>query len=398
MNYCLLEDNDRYRFAPLTLTRPVHTLLMGMMTLGERWQSYIPKANWIDVHPFPFYSQKEVKKDWKGIAVNPRILPNPKLIERIEKLSLGEALLTDSGSTIAVHSKIDSKSWTPINQLPQNTTSIYEGDVRELEHIWQLMQWNGDLIYNDFEHLCINDNRQIHTHYGVIIIGNYPVFMHKSAVVEPGVVLVADDGPIYISNDTKILAGSLIRGPFYLGEHSVVKMGAHLYKDTSIGKYCKIGGEISASIIHDYSNKSHGGYIGNSIIGKWCNLGADTNCSNLKNNYSTVRIHQFPNGDVVDSGLQFLGVMMGDYCKMGINSTINTGSVFGTFCNVAKSGFLPKFIESFTWMTDEQTEVYDIEKAIQTIKIVKARRDVQLTPKDETILRTVFEQRNWQKV
>jgi UDP-N-acetylglucosamine diphosphorylase/glucosamine-1-phosphate N-acetyltransferase len=256
------------------------------------------------------------------------------------------------------------------------------------------MSNNGRQIFEDFEHLGIQDNRQIQTHYGVVITGNYPVFMDKSAEIEPGVVLVANDGPIYIGKHTKILAGSLIRGPFFLDDYSVVKMGAHLYKDTSVGKYCKIGGEISASIIHSFSNKSHGGYLGNSIIGEWCNLGADTNCSNLKNNYSDVRVQTFPDGKSVSTGLQFLGVMMGDHCKMSINTQINTGSVFGAFTNVALSGFPPKFLDAFTWLTDEGLVIHESNKAIQTARIVKERRGFSLDDSEQALFEALAIQRN----
>lgn len=397
MRFCFVDDNDRYRFAPFTQTRPTETLLMGMMSLGDRWRLFLPEAQWFTSQAFPlslYWKRPKTDLYW---AVNPRVIPTSGLVKRIQELQEGEALYTTEGVCIAVHTTILNDSYQTLDQLPSKNKLVFSEEVRVLNHVWELMTNNGRQIFEDFEHLGIHDNRQIQTHYGVVITGNYPVFMDKSAEIEPGVVLIANDGPIYIGKNTKILAGSLIRGPFFLGDYSVVKMGAHLYKDTSVGKYCRIGGEISASIIHSYSNKSHGGYLGNSIIGEWCNLGADTNCSNLKNNYSDVRIQTFPDGKSVSTGLKFLGVMMGDHCKMAINTQINTGSVFGAFTNVASTGFPPKFLEAFSWLTDEGLEIYDGDKAIQTARIMKERRGFTLDKAEQALIEALAIQRNCDK-
>jgi UDP-N-acetylglucosamine diphosphorylase/glucosamine-1-phosphate N-acetyltransferase len=201
-----------------------------------------------------------------------------------------------------------------------------------------------------------------------------------------GSIINVTDGPVWIDDDAEIMEGSLIRGPFYLGKSSVVKMGAKIYGPTAIGPHCKVGGELGNVSFQGYSNKAHDGFLGNSVIGQWCNLGADTNCSNLKNNYSVVKQYDYVTQKEESTGLNFCGLMMGDYSKCGINTMWNTGSVVGVCVNFYGAGFPKKHLPDFYWGDANTGELYDLKKALETIAIVKSRRGIEVTENERQIL------------
>ncbi|MBI4810593.1 MAG: transferase, partial [Ignavibacteriales bacterium] len=214
------------------------------------------------------------------------------------------------------------------------------------------------------------------------------IIIGKGSKIKPGAVLDAEKGPIIIGINVTIMPNAVIEGPVFIGDNSIIKIGAKIYHGTSIGKWCKVGGEVEASIIQSYSNKQHDGFLGHSYLGSWINIGADTNTSDLKNNYGTVRV--YVNGKMIDSGLQFVGLTMGDHSKSGINTMFDTGTVVGISSNIYGSGFPSKFIPSFAWGGEKQFTAYDLEKSIDTMKKVMARRNVNLTASYEKLVRKIF--------
>ena len=256
-----------------------------------------------------------------------------------------------------------------------------------LNHPWDIFRLNGEVLQSDFVRLTdgktsakLNDTN--------VLIGD-EIFLEEGVAVN-GAILNADKGPIYLGKDAEIMEGVTIRGPFSLGDHAVVKMGAKIYGPTTIGPYCKVGGEISNSILQAYSNKGHDGFLGNSVIGEWCNLGADTNSSNLKNNYGEVRVWDYEEAKSISTGLQFCGLIMGDHSKSGINTMFNTGTVVGVCANIFGAQFPPKFIPSFLWGGSGQWDLFKMEKAIEVAEKMMSRRQVTFSSEDEKIFQEIL--------
>ncbi|HTF80509.1 MAG TPA: hypothetical protein VL947_02245, partial [Cytophagales bacterium] len=258
-----------------------------------------------------------------------------------------------------------------------------------IHHKHDIFAYNGSEIRKDFALLTAGRvSAPIHDKH-TIVYGAEQIFLEEGVTIKAAV-LNAENGPIYLGKDVEIKEGALVRGPFAMLEHSMLNLGAKIQGDTTIGPYSKVGGEISNSVIFGYSNKVHDGFIGNTVIGEWCNLGADTNTSNLKNNYSEVKVWNYGVNDFVNTKKQFHGLMMGDYSKAGINTMFNTGTVVGVSANVFGSGFLPKFIPSFTWGGSEGMETFKFEQALEAAKRVYARRGLVMEPVTEQILKEVF--------
>lgn len=282
-------------------------------------------------------------------------------------------------------------------------TSWFEGlPVEEIDgtfirYPWDLVHHNAGQIRRDFA--CFNRGGQIlgKIYPNVTLLEEKNIYIAAGAKIKPGVVLDAEDGPIYIDEGATIMANACLLGPVFVGAKSTIKMGAKIYEGTCIGEVCKVGGEVEESIIHSYSNKQHEGFLGHAYLGQWVNLGADSNNSDLKNNYSTVKV--YVNGEMVDSGLLFVGLIMGDHSKCGINTMFNTGTVVGVMSNIFGAGYPAKFIPSFTWGGIEGMETYDCEKALEVARRVMARRKITLSTAQEKMLRQVFEmtalERKW---
>jgi UDP-N-acetylglucosamine diphosphorylase/glucosamine-1-phosphate N-acetyltransferase len=253
------------------------------------------------------------------------------------------------------------------------------------------MNINGSQIKEESEYF-INETRNNYVNIlpsSVHTIKPENIFIGKNAVVKPGVVLDASNGPIIIEEDVEIFPNAVIEGPCFIGKGSKIKSCATIYENVTIGNTCKIGGEVEQSVFMPYSNKQHSGFIGHAYIGSWVNLGADTNNSDLKNNYSTVKATI--GGKEIETGLQFLGLMMGDHSKSAINTMFNTGTVVGFSCNIFGPGFPDKYIPSFSWGGAESMTTYDVNKSMQTAKVVMSRRKVEFTKADEEVFKTVFE-------
>ena len=398
IRYCLFEDEFLENFHPLTLTRPVYDLRVGIFTLAEKWKYSLSSAEDLQ-GPLRehlkgvFVEPSLTKEDSTIIWINPRFIPTPELTAQIRNLSLSDVLYCD-GQLIAAN--LDQKTHKKWIAKGIDTAGFVKHDTDPngliiLKNIWELFQINGDQIEKD-----IRLSKKIA--YGEESIFPQTIFdkpeniyIEEGAVIEPGAMLLAGSGAIYIGKNAHIMANSIVRGPSAICEKSVLKMGTRIYEDTTIGPVCKVGGEIANTIFHSYSNKAHDGYTGNSVFGQWCNLGADTNTSNLKNNYSSVKVTDWKSGKEVDSGQQFIGTIMGDHSKTGINSMLNTGTLCGVCCNLFSDGYPPKFVPSFSWVSGHDIVPYHFDKAVEAMGKMMERRSVELTPSYQKMMKAIFE-------
>jgi len=393
MKYCLIEDSVRNRFAPFTILRTVDTLFMGFENIFEKWKKELGVETLERFAPLYLHavwsSNQAAESD---LFINPRVLPSVDLIKKIKVLQVGERLIGEKNTIIAIRPIQKLNSFIPIDEIPfDKEITIKLNNKQILHEVWELMTGNGNEIQNDWNRFAYKDNRNERILNHVIIDGDQPVFIHPTAKIEPNVTILSYDGPVIIKRGALIMSGTLLRGPVSVGDSAILKMGAQIYGETSIGSHCRVGGEVKSTIFHPFSNKAHGVYIGNAIIGEWCNWGAHTNCSNLKNNYSEVKIASFPDGKMKSTGLQFMGVLMGDHTKTAINTSINTGSVFGVMCNIASEGFPPKFLPNFSWLFNGLTEKYHVDKAVETIRHIMSRRNVVLSEAEISLITNVFE-------
>lgn len=386
-NFILFDDWRREHLLPLTFTRPVADLRIGILTIKEKWELMLNSScNFLTVD---YLSKKFDLPTGNGNVtyINGGVLPNTSLIKAIDNLESRCALIKEN-SLIAFKSSEISE----LGQIPQmgnfSKTITYEGDFIEIIHPWHLFTNNGEALKSDFDLITANRRSQTLSSTNKAI-NPKGIFIEEGATIECAT-LNASTGPIYIGKGAEIMEGAIIRGPFALCDHSVLKMGAKIYGPTTIGPYSKVGGEVNNCILQGQSNKAHDGFIGNSVIGEWCNLGADTNCSNLKNNYAPVKVWSYAKQSFVDTGLQFCGLIMGDHSKCGINTMFNTGTVVGVSANIFGDGFPRNFIPSFSWGGAHGFSVYQIDKALETAERVMARRGIPLNTTDSNILSTVY--------
>ncbi len=400
MNIILFDDDTREKLLPLTYTRPVGMLRLGIMTIQEKWEryfsadvSFITQDYLSDKYPI------QIKE--KNYVVNASILPTFHICKLIEQLQENEALLKDGDLIAALlnEQQFDNLIQNEdINEL--EGFEIGDTPLMRITQLSDLFSLNADAIKHDFDQLTKN-RETLPLPSFVQAIGRENIFIEEGAELSISMIN-ATDGPVYIGKNAKILEGCLIRGPFALGDHSVLKMGAKIYGGSSFGPHCKVGGEVSNVLMQGYSNKGHDGYLGNSVIGEWCNLGAATNNSNLKNNYSEVKLWDYAASSFAKTGLQFCGLIMGDHSKAGINTMFNTGTVVGVACNVYGAGYQKNFLPSFTWGGPDTTyKTHRIDKVIETSNLVMHRRGLGLSEDDQKILKHIFdissEYRSWER-
>ena len=379
MNYILFDDN-RDNLLPLTFTRPVCDLRMGILTIREKWEKFL-KARTSTLteeylsKKFPLVSSKQ------NLLINGSVFPNQKLLKDILELKPGEALFSED-TLVAVNSP----SADIANYKSRKETKAFSLQVKNL---WDIFQKNGKAIEGDFELLTKGKkNQKISKSNQVINPKN--IFLEKGAKVECSI-LNASAGPIYIGKDAEVMEGCIIRGPFSLGDHSQLKLGAKIYGPTTVGPESKAGGEINNSVIFGYSNKAHDGFLGNSVVGEWCNIGADSNNSNLKNNYAAVRLWNYHQEKFEATGLTFCGLIMADHSKCGINTMFNTGTVVGVCANVFGAGFPRNFIPDFSWGGAGGFTTYKLNDAFGTAERVFERRTKKFNDTEKEILAKVFE-------
>lgn len=401
---CLFEDGGFKEFFPLTYTRPVYDLRCGISTLGEKIAACFPKHRLI--LNSRRYLQESIKERYPQtpvnqfdfpviLFVNGRLLIDNDSFIRIKKMKENSILLSNDGSVVAAKiSENNLKNLVNDNSdlLPflEMNLDTFKSNIGLTKYSWDLVNLNGSQISNDFD-LIVKKTPKIDTkkYPSVVFRNRKKIFVAKDAVLDPFVFIDASDGPVYISKNVHIMSHTFIQGPAYIGNGSQIKKGASIYHNTSIGEVCKVGGEVESSIIQSYSNKQHKGFLGHSYLGSWVNIGADTNNSDLKNNYENISV--LLNGKPVNTGSQFVGLIMGDHSKTAINTMFNTGTIVGVSCNIFGSGFPPRYIPSFSWGGSEFIKNYDLNKSLEVAKLVMARRDKNFTPSDENLLKIIFE-------
>ena len=384
MNYILFDGPSRNNLLPFTFTRPVADIRFGILTIREKWELYLSTTTTTITEEYlsDKFPMVEVEEN---VMINASICPNKELVALIKNLKENQAIF--SGEDIIAFFALENQ-----DDIDFDTYEAIEfaNEILTVEHTWDIFSKNGEAIEQDFELITKGRDSQIISE-SINIINSDQVFIEEGAKLE-FVTLNASSGPIYIGKDAEIMEGTVIRGPFALCEHATVKLGAKIYGPTTIGPYSKVGGEVNNSVLFGYSNKGHDGFLGNSVLGEWCNLGADTNNSNLKNNYAEVRLWDYNTEGFAKTGLQFCGLMMGDHSKCGINTMFNTGTVVGVSANIFGSGFPRNFIPSFSWGGNGGFTTYLTKKAFEVANIVMARRDIEFTEQDAAILEHVFEE------
>lgn len=388
-NHTILFDDARWEhLLPLTFTRPVSMIRIGILTIKEKWEfalktqchhltvDYLRKK-----YPLPAESGS-------CLMINGGVLPNDSLVLRIMQLKPGQALVAKSTLVAVALKELPSAKYVPTLEKFPDAIEITD-PVVEIYHPWDVFRLNGLALEHDFD-VITRERKSQPISATNRVVNPSRVFIEEGATVECAI-LNAQTGPIFIGKDAEVMEGSMIRGPFALCEHSTLKLGAKIYGPTTIGPHSKVGGEVNNSVIFGYSNKAHDGFLGNSVIGEWCNLGADTNNSNLKNNYAEVKLWCYAKKSFVSTGLQFCGLVMGDHSKCGINTMFNTGTVVGVSANIFGDGFPRNFIPSFSWGGPQGFTVYKIEKALETAKLVMDRRGIDLDEVETSILHKIFE-------
>ncbi len=397
----ILFDAEEYKeLLPLTFTKPVSELRIGITTISEKWQRALNKN-------ISFYTQDYLSKKYPlkicedNLLINGSVLPTQKIISYLKDLEMNH-ILVHNDRILGV--RMGKDDLITLNEREDFTDFYYKGiesddGIFKIDNLWDLFQKNGEALNIDFQNITKN-RKSLDVSRSNTVIGNNDIFIEAGAKVEASI-LNTSNGPIYIGKGSEVMEGAMIRGPFSLGENSVIKMGAKIYGATSIGKHCKVGGEVNNSIFIAYSNKAHDGFLGNSVIGEWCNIGADANNSNLKNNYTNVKLWNYEADRFVDTKSQFCGLFMGDHSKVGINTMFNTGTVVGVSANVFGAGFPRTFIPSFSWGGNHGFSTYKIDKVLETASAMMARRGLTLSDIDIDILKFVYSStskyRKWEK-
>ena len=398
MNYIFFDSADRFNLLPFTFTRPCSEIRIGILTISEKWEKYLHSKG-------SFLTQSYLQKKFPlitepdNILINGTICPNEVLVNEINQLASGQALVKGG---IMIAARVNE------SMIQQFSESEFIGEkietasdtILKITYPYDIFSKNGQAIENDFA-LITNGrfsqtisptNRVLHPER---------IFIEEGAKVEFAI-LNASTGPIYIGHDSEVMEGCKIRGPFSLGDHAGLKMDAKIYGPTTVGPHCKVGGEVNNAVFFAYSNKGHDGFVGNAVIGEWCNIGADTNNSNLKNTYDEVKLWSYKTERFEKTGLTFCGLMMADHAKCGINTMFNTGTVVGVAANIFGSGFPRNFIPSFAWGGAQGFDTFTLNKFFKTAEAMCSRRNIEFTETDKEIITEVYNQsqkyRFWEKV
>jgi UDP-N-acetylglucosamine diphosphorylase/glucosamine-1-phosphate N-acetyltransferase len=410
MQLCVFEDKKASNFLPLTYSRPVYDLICGYTSLKNRIFRLFPSAKHslhcrayleaITIQNNPGILVNSVE-DNECMFINGRIFADGSLIKFVTKKKKENIVYTSGDVVVAAY-----LSGSRLNSFRRKIGDCidlenFEGvnkesvEIKTFSYIWDLINYNGEELNREFE-IQVNKKKRKNQKRitgkvfdGVHLIEKKEIIIEKGAVIKPGVVIDASNGSVFIDKDVEVFPNAVIEGPVYIGESSKIKSAATIYQNVSISKVCKIGGEVEGSIIMPYSNKQHAGFLGHAYLGSWVNIGADTNNSDLKNNYSTVKV--YVNGEFIDSGSQFLGLVMGDHSKTAINTMLNTGTVAGFSCNIFGAGFPGKFIPSFTWGGAGDSQIYDVERSVNTAQKVMSRRNITMTADDRRLFHKIFE-------
>ena len=384
MNYILFDGPARNALLPFTFTRPVADILIGIMTIRQKWEMRLGSTTTTLTEDylsdkFPMVEMEE------NVMINASFIPNSILAEMVSNLKSNQAIFKGE-DVVAFYTNENQE------EVDFDTYQIieFEGDCIRLEHTWDIFSNNDAAIREDFE-LLTEGRKSQPIPKSVNTIGKENIFIEEGAKLE-FVTLNASSGPIYIGKNAEVMEGSVIRGPFALCEEAMVKLATKVYGATTVGPHSRIGGEVNNSVLFGYSNKGHDGFLGNSVLGEWCNIGADSNNSNLKNNYEEVKLWSYETEGFAKTGLQFCGLMMGDHSKCGINTMFNTGTVVGVSANIFGSGFPRNFVPSFSWGGASGFTTYITKKAFETARLVMSRRNVVFDEVEAKILEHVFDE------
>lgn len=387
-NIILFDNETREKLLPFTHTRPVCEIRIGVFTIKEKWEQWLDgKASYITQD---YLSEKyDILISERNFLINGSVLPNQEICSLIRQMEDGEAMLLNGELIAAVldRNQFNRLMYDDIEEL--TSYELKDTPIQKLNNIWDIFLLNDTAIRSDFLLATKGKSTQPLSPTNQVI-GHSNIFIEKGAKIECAI-LNAEKGPIYIGKNAEVMEGAIIRGPFILGESSVVKMGAKIYGPTSIGPKCTVGGEIKNVVILGHSNKGHEGYLGNSVIGEWCNLGADTNCSNLKNNWSEVKIWNYLTSSFAKSGQVKAGLFMGDYSMSGINTMFNTGTVVGVCCNIFGANFPRNFVPSFSWGGSSKFSTYQPSKVFEAIESMASMHGSSLDPMDRLALLKVYE-------
>ncbi|MEQ8687809.1 MAG: GlmU family protein [Imperialibacter sp.] len=398
MNIILFDDPIlRLQLLPFTYTRPLADIRLGILKVNEKWQK-------LTGHKVSFLTEDYLSAKFPShftsdnFYINGALCPTEQLVQAIINLGEGEGLMV--GNHLAAFRSSAQIPYGELTSLKLEKKVVFEGEVHLIDRPWRIFQWNGVQIRSDFDLVTAGRISEDIADPFTRVYNRENVFIEPGASIKSAIIN-AESGPVYIGKNTQIMEGAMIRGPFAMGEHSIIGMGAAIRENTTVGPYCKVAGEVSNAVFFGNSNKGHDGYLGNAVLGEWCNLGADTNASNLKNNYANVKVWSFPDEAFVDSGLQFCGLLMGDHSKCGINTMFNTGTVVGVSANIFGGGFPKSFVPSFAWGGSEGFATYRIEQALDTASRVLERRKMPLDETERAILMEVFERsakfRSWEE-
>ncbi len=403
---CIFEDQHYRHLLPLSYTRPVYDLRCGILTLRQKIQQRYPGVS-VSLHTREVLADL-VRQQNPGVRVNRlagegclfingRLLAPPDLAEKIPLEGPDQVYMVGD---VLVAARVSGQAFEAERETGEDTFSALAFGglprvkimLKLMDYPWDLVNANGREIEADFKAIAPEPAARVRgrVYEGAHLVNPGSIVIGEGSKVKPGVVLDAENGPIYVGKNVTVFPNAVIEGPAFIGDGSLIKIGAKIYENTSIGEVCKVGGEVEASIIHAYSNKQHDGFLGHAYLGMWVNLGADTNNSDLKNNYSNVKM--CIDGEAVDTGSMFVGLIIGDHSKSSINSMFNTGTVVGISSNIFGSGFPPKCIPSFAWGGAAGLEIYDLDKALDVARRVMGRRKVDLSKAEECVLKAVFEQ------
>ncbi|WP_431166760.1 GlmU family protein [Tenacibaculum halocynthiae] len=384
MNYILFDGDVRNALLPFTYTKPVADLRVGILTIREKWENFLGCTTTTITEEYLEEKYPMVEME-ENVLINASFLPTEILIENVKGLKPNQAIFKDEDViafyTTDTQEEVDFSSYEAIE---------FDGEVLQIKNTWDIFSLNAKAIKADFD--LITEGRESEPIPETVnCIKKENIFLEEGAKVTFAT-LNATNGPIYIGKNAEIMEGCVIRGGLAMCENSVLKMGAKIYGATTLGPYCKVGGEVNNSVLFGYSSKGHEGYLGNSVLGEWCNLGADTNNSNLKNNYAEVKLWNYETGRFAKTGMQFCGLMMGDHSKCGINTMFNTGTVIGVSANIFGSGFPRNFVPSYSWGGASGFTEYKTNKVFEVAEVVMKRRDIEFDDQERKILEHVFEE------
>ena len=382
MNVILFDDPTlRKALLPFTYTRPLSAIRVGILTIAEKWEKRLGTE-------VSFKTESYLQKKYplvstlNNLLINGAVCPDEVLVDTVKALPDGYYLVK---GTFLIATR------NPDDEMTTQNTIEYESQLTIIDHPWKIFRENADQLKRDFKLVTQGRKSFPITDKYTAVYGEENIFVEEGVTILAAV-LNAESGPIYLGKNSIVQEGVVIRGAFALGENAQINMGAKLRGDTTVGPYSKVGGEVSNSVFFGNSNKSHDGYLGNSVIGEWCNFGAGTNSSNLKNNYETVKLWNHGENSFKNTGLQFCGLMMGDYSKCGISTMFNTGTVVDVCTNIFGGGLPPTHIPSFAWGGADGFTIYKIEKALETINKVMSRRNADFSEDDKDILLHLFKE------